>query len=686
MAHEESCGRRGSPPSCATSPVMGYYDVASQLTRHVYARADRAWDQADRVRDALRTPEELALHQRTLRQRFLQAIGGLPRGEPAGGRPPPPAEVLGVSSLGPLRIERLLFEPRPRVFVPANLWLPSHAREPAGGVLFLCGHYERAKLHDEYLRGCGMLASAGFAVLIYDPEGQGERLAYLDPARGVSRVGWGCPEHEYANWQAWPLGGSPTRWFLDDALRALDLLAARPEVDPGRLGVTGSSGGGSLACAMMFVDDRLRAAAPATSVTGLRQYMLAGGALDSEETWPGVDGCTFDYEDALLCFAPRPLLVLAARSDFFPIEGTRRTVGRARRYWDIAGCPSCIELLEADASHNFTPELAAGAVRFFSLHLGGHGEGQSTGMGALPEAGLACTRSGQVGVDRPEARFVRHEVRDAIVELERLRGVRPEAGGRERAVAWLRDRAHRGRVACEPNVRCLAEERLAGLEMARMLWWAQEGVFNHGLLVRDPGYAGRCLPAVVAVWDGGTAAVADHLDWIRPACSSGTVVLVLDVSGVGALLPNDVSRKDPWEDDGILYLLAHTLIRIGDSLPALRVHDVLRALEVARTLPGVDGDRVGLYAAGRHGLYALLAALIDEKAVPVIEGAAGVPSISSWAAESCYEHRDVMSVAFPGILPLADIAEARRWLGARLSRDASRGVSPAPSTAANRLR
>jgi hypothetical protein len=650
---------------------MGYYDVASQLSRHLYTRAQRAWDEADQVRDGVRTPQDLAARQRFLRAVFLEAIGGLPAQEG-----PVPAIRRGTILEGGIRIERLLLEFRPRCLAPALLYLPEGRDAPTGAVLFLCGHYEHAKLEDDYRRACRGLAAAGLAVLIYDPPGQGERLSYYDPTLRRSRIGWGCPEHEYANWQAWPLGGSPLRWFLHDAIRALDYLASRPEVDPERLGVTGSSGGGSMACALMIVEERLRSAAPATFVTGLTEYTLAGGALDSEETWPGIRGLSFDHEDALLCFAPRPALVLAARSDFFPIEGTRRTVSRARRLYGLMGREGDLRLLEEDTFHSYTPAMAQEAAAFLAEHLARPSPCSAAGPPTplsvsaegplLDRQELLCTRSGQVSEDFPDARFPRHEIAEAAADLEGARQRMPEMERQRAALAWLRERVDRDRIPCMANLRVYAEDRLEDLPLSRLLWWAQEGVLGHAFLLRsatDP--VSPASSVEIAVWDGGTSALNRHLPRIRSVCRTGGAALVLDVSGVGALLPNDVSNKDPWEDEGITYLLAHALIRLNDSLPALRVYDVLRAAETARALPGLEGIPVRLYGAGRYALYAVLAALLDER-IEHVTVESRLESVASWVGAEEYEHRDVMSVAFPGILAHLDLPDAARWLGARL--------------------
>ena len=89
----------------------------------------------------------------------------------------------------------------------------------------------------------------------------------------------GCvPKGEYGNWEHHPLGGPPgwggfgqidwpredqwTYHAVADILLAHSLLRSLPEVDPDRIGITGISWGGYLACIVAGVDPRFRFVVP----------------------------------------------------------------------------------------------------------------------------------------------------------------------------------------------------------------------------------------------------------------------------------------------------------------------------------------------------------------------------------------------------------------------------------------
>ena len=155
--------------------------------------------------------------------------------------------------------------------------------------------------------------------------------------------------------------------MLHDAMRTR-LLISRPEVDPAKIGVTGNSGGGTQTSLVMLADPRVAAAAPATFIMNRETYQRTGQPQDAEQLWPGFTGAGFDHEDILLAMAPKPVCVLAVTSDFFPIEGTRRTVTRSRRIWELSDRGEALELVEDD-SRMLTREAGAGGGAGLAHHL-----------------------------------------------------------------------------------------------------------------------------------------------------------------------------------------------------------------------------------------------------------------------------------------------------------------------------
>jgi hypothetical protein len=170
----------------------GYHDASLQLQLHVYRRSEEQFARWERFKDALETPEQVRAWQRQLREKAARALGGLP----AEGTPLAP-ETVGMLRGKGFRVEKLVFQSLPEVYVTANLYLPDQETGSGhGAVLFVCGHAELAKAYPFYQAACQRLARNGLVALAIDPIGQVERKSYLDP-QGHERIRWGTREHTY---------------------------------------------------------------------------------------------------------------------------------------------------------------------------------------------------------------------------------------------------------------------------------------------------------------------------------------------------------------------------------------------------------------------------------------------------------------------------------------------------------
>ncbi|MDD2598043.1 MAG: alpha/beta hydrolase family protein [Kiritimatiellae bacterium] len=208
---------------------------------------------------------ELQCHQRKLRASWVASFGGFPEQTPLQSR------VTGVVQREGYRIEKVIFESQPGLFVTALLFLPDASescKPPYPGILISCGHSTDGKSLADYQRGAVQGALDGFAVLIFDPIDQGERLQLPGKHPPICTGG-----HNITGVSAMLLGWNTARFRIWDGMRALDYMQSRREIDPGRLGVMGNSGGGTLSSYIMALDDRIgsvRARPPVTSPPGAR--------------------------------------------------------------------------------------------------------------------------------------------------------------------------------------------------------------------------------------------------------------------------------------------------------------------------------------------------------------------------------------------------------------------------------
>ena len=145
------------------------------MHRYWLRQADQAAKRWQEEYEARKTPAQIAAYQARLREKFLEAIGGLPQ------RTPLNAKVTGTVRREGYRVEKVIFESQPKHFVTALLFLPGSERKPppCPGVLVPCGHSQNGKGSDAYQTMGALLALSGMAALVVDPIDQGERGQYL---------------------------------------------------------------------------------------------------------------------------------------------------------------------------------------------------------------------------------------------------------------------------------------------------------------------------------------------------------------------------------------------------------------------------------------------------------------------------------------------------------------------------
>ncbi|MEI7028142.1 alpha/beta hydrolase family protein [Paenibacillus sp. y28] len=637
---------------------IAHFDVKSQLPRWVHEQAMRAAEKGERAREAIQDPEGLKQRQREIQEGFVRCLGGLPDSDT-----PLNPQITGIITGNGFRVEKVIFEPRPQVYATANLYIPDGIITPRGAVLLLCGHREQAKHCDEYQTVCHYLVHAGLIVLALDPIGQGERFGFYNPETKEAYA-TSVNEHENVGRQCLPIGDSFARYMLHDGMRAIDYLCTRPEVDASRIGVIGHSGGGTQTSLLMMADPRVAAAAPGGFIMNRPYFLLTGKAQDAEQKWPGFSALGFDHEDIILAMAPRPVLVLATTYDSVPIEGARHTVEVNRRFWEMLGRADSLNIFEDENVHKFSVPLAKAAARFFSLHLiGSPVEPQEDQIQLIPAEQLWCTQSGQIIGEIAGAKNVHSENTERLASFEQKRKALTDDVLKKQGLDWLRQRVYFNRKACDLNPRISGGGEIENLWVLRTVWWSQPGLLGHGLQFLDSKLYGQRIPVTIGVWDGGTSQLDAHAEWIEETCAAGRMALVLNPTGIGALLPHLNSPTDkPFKRFGIMDRHTDELMWLNDSMAAVRTYDVLRAVELAASvLKGADASDIQLYGSGKYAVYASLAGALDSR-VRSVQTDNRMPSIADWIRQPSYDETDSLSFIIPGMLRHFDLPDVDKWL------------------------
>src|SRR5579862_825218 len=294
-------------------PGAAYREYARCLPDFLRDLAAAAYQARNREIARLTSAEAIHARQQWVRQAFWKLVGGEPR------RTPLNVRTVGSFARAGYRLDKLVYESLPGLFVSANLYIPATVKPPYPGVLFQMGHTSNGKAGDTYQRCCQGLAKLGYLVLGFDPMGQGERFYYPDSSGQRSRLASPDSEHTMPGKQMLLNGDTATRMQVWDAVRSLDVLASHPSVDPARLASAGQSGGATLTMLLAAVDDRLAAAAVMSGNTenfACANFNPPGSTDDAEQNLIGSGPLGFDRWDLLYPFAPKPLLISVSDQDF----------------------------------------------------------------------------------------------------------------------------------------------------------------------------------------------------------------------------------------------------------------------------------------------------------------------------------------------------------------------------------
>ena len=162
------------------------------------------------------------------------------------------------------------------------------------------------------------------------------------------------------------VGRTPIGERVWDISRLVDWALDHLEVDPGRIAITGNSGGGTITLFAAACDTRLALAMPGSyfcTFTGSIGSIFhcdcnyVPGILQLAEMW-----------DVAGLIAPRPFCAVHGRDDpIFPVQETRLAYGKLQRVYEVAGAPESCRLYVGEGGHRF---YADGAWPFVSEHFG----------------------------------------------------------------------------------------------------------------------------------------------------------------------------------------------------------------------------------------------------------------------------------------------------------------------------
>ena len=491
-------------------------------------------------------------------------------------------------------LEGVIFFSRPGLAVSALFATPkTPGRYP--GVLFLCGHSATGKL-GYYQTIVSDLARQGFAVLVPDPIGQGERR----------ETDFGSTfEHNFLGRHLGLAGESFASWRTYDAVRALDYLCSRDEVDPAVIGVTGCSGGCTLTSYVMAVDDRPTMAAASCAITSFERNVENEFPCDIEQLPQGLGAEPVEMADLLIAAAPRPILILGQDNDGFDVRGAAEAAAELGKIYALLGCAEDAKFHTDCLWHWFSMDHRFTMQSFF-----GHYAGlpplalEKLDKNPIPEAELHCAPTGRLA-DLPDA--VPHDELAARF-CRRAAAERPRFDA-ETLRRVLLEKLAVGEITV-PRYRVLRRSQSVLPDwIGRFGIETEPGRVMAVLKARSDGQHPFYQPPVgrkVLLYVGHLDA---ELELNRRAPEFDGLVCGLDVRGIGELTPGGCEQfveRDffhPYEAD---YHYAALGDFLGEPVLGGRVRDILRTAKLLEE----RRCTVALYGRGQGGIAALFAAFL----------------------------------------------------------------------------
>lgn len=534
-----------------------------------------------------------------IREQVLGAAGLLPQPKKC----PLNARIFGKIDHGDYTVEKAYFESYPGFYCTGNLYRPK-GKGPFPGVLNTHGHWADGRFVDNESSSiptrAANLAKQGYVVFSYDMIGFNDSRQVTIPARHDA-----LGERRNRLWGI-SLGGLQT-W---NSIRAIDFLQSLPDVDPTRIAVTGSSGGGTQTFLVTAVDDRIAVAAPVCMVSAHMQ----GGCRC--ENLPNLRIDTNNVEITALA-APRPLILVAATGDW-----TKNTLEvecpAIKHIYELFGAADKLECVRFEAGHNYNKDSREAVYTFFARRLKNsksiHVKEEPIKLdnrtdllcfpdGKLPDGSLASDEIVDQLIRDSERQLAENLPRDAAT-LAKFRELYKPALKRALSVPSqivpaieLLGELHSGNTIVRKLV---IKDDSRGAQVPALLWQAQRANTKKmrariAVLVHEKGKYSFLSP------DGEKAGrlVGELLE-------QGWVVIAIDAFNTGEhIAPQNAPERDFDKDFFDTYNRTDTAERVYDIMLTLRsiykngIGEILKIKEL---------DEVALVGSGRAGLWCLLAA------------------------------------------------------------------------------
>ena len=503
-----------------------------------------------------------------------------------------------------------------------NLYRPAKIDKPLPAVLYLCGH-TKGKVNAPYQANPRWFGQHGYVALVLDPIQLGESQGFH---HGTYRGGrWDWPSRGY----------TPAGTEVWNAMRALDYLETRADVDSERMGVTGLSGGGVISWCLGAADERVKVIVPVCQSGSIHQVVNDRGTDGHCDCEFWINYYRWCWPDIGSLIAPRALLIASGADDvLWRPYGYRAAAEKIRRQYYQLKSNENFDLVEDATPHGYTPKLRQAIFTWFNKHLKNDPTPVTDDVTEFvePEENLLVF-SGKL----PE--------NDQMAKVDQLlvsRGKVPELRDKQEWLQFQQAALDKLRATTFRNTLGnaapkLTAERSDGSNLPdafETLEFVNADGLQLAIRFTHPVETAAQLPTLVFPLPADETRSFMGGGGARPLLSPGLASAAVEVRNTGA------TSVGP----GYLWTARRTYPLLGETLPERQVADFLDAITVLNN-SSASPESIAVFGQGAGTTTAIYAALLN-------------PQISEIVLADCpTTHEDANTPEFLGVLRVGDLPQ-----------------------------